>query len=100
MAPAAPNTGIPNYSFQSPDFGPDLRGAAPGFKPPAKELRMAKDLILPRFRTQTNESSVGTAPSSQSDSWRYRYFNGRWWYWKPSNAWAYWDGSLWRARER
>jgi hypothetical protein len=27
--------------------------------------------------------------------WRYRFFNGRWWYWLPSDRWAVWNGSTW-----
>ncbi len=98
MTPAAPNTTVPNYSFQTPDLGSDLRGPAPGQKPPAQELRVAKDLILPRFRAQAGTSSAEIAFAGQSDAWRYRYFNGRWWYWRPNETWGYWDGAQWRAR--
>src|SRR5262245_7193575 len=36
------------------------------------------------------------APRSAEDqTWRYRWHDGRWWYWLPSERWVYWDGSRW-----
>jgi hypothetical protein len=29
--------------------------------------------------------------------WRYRYTNGRWWYWTRENRWSYFDGRQWIA---
>jgi len=96
--PALPNAGVPSYSFQTPNFGPDLQGSAPGRKPPKEELRMVEDLILPRFRATLGDSKLQTASLHEADGWRYQYFNGRWWYWRPNDTWAYWDGSQWRER--
>lgn len=93
-----PNAGVPNYSFETPNLGPDLRGSAPGRKPTKQELRVAEDIILPRFRSHQGEVSQVTASTRGADGWRYRHFNGRWWYWKPNETWAYWDGSEWRDR--
>jgi hypothetical protein len=30
-----------------------------------------------------------------SDQWRYRFHDGRWWYWLPSNSWVVWSNSTW-----
>jgi hypothetical protein len=96
--PSAPKAGVPNYSFETPNLGPDLRGSAPGRKPTKQELRVAEDLILPRFRSHQGEENQLAASTLGPDGRRYRYFNGRWWYWQPSETWAYWDGSQWRER--
>jgi hypothetical protein len=29
------------------------------------------------------------------DDWRYKYHNGRWWYYQPSNSWVIWNGNTW-----
>ena len=36
----------------------------------------------------------GAQPSGEQ--WRYRWHNGQWWYWLPSNRWAIWDGNTWK----
>ena len=96
--PAVPNAGIPIDSFRAPNFGPDLRGRVPGRAPSKQELRVAEDLILPRFRADLGDNTLPAASGRQADGWRYRYFNGRWWYWRSNSTWAYWDGSRWQER--
>jgi hypothetical protein len=95
ITPAAPHAGVPNYSFQTPNFGPDLGGPAPARKPTKQDLRVAEDLILPRFRSGRGEQNQLAPLTHDADGWRYRHFNGRWWYWKPNESWAYWDGARW-----
>ena len=97
--PSAPKAGVPNYSFETPNLGSDLRGSAPGRKPTKQELRVAEDLILPRFRAHEGADNQLADSHNLGDGWRYRYFNGRWWYWQPSETWAIWDGSQWRERK-
>ncbi len=99
LSPTVPSAGVPNFSFQAPNLGPDLRGSAPGQKPSKEETRIAEDLILPRFRSAVADSSARTAAAHGADEWRYRFFNGRWWYWRPNETWAFWDGSQWRERD-
>jgi hypothetical protein len=96
--PSAPKVGVPNYSFETPNFGPDLRGAAPGRRPTKQELLVAEGLILPRFRGHDGEENQLADSRHAQDGWRYRYFNGRWWYWQPNETWAIWDGTQWRQR--
>lgn len=93
---AAPNLAVPNYSLQAPNLGPDLQGAAPGQRPTKEQMRAVEDLILPRYRSAASKAASHTALTEGVDGWRYRYFNNRWWYWRPSNSWAYWDGNQWR----
>jgi hypothetical protein len=35
-----------------------------------------------------------TTSSGQLD-WRYRWCDGRWWYWLPENRWVYYSGDRW-----
>ena len=28
--------------------------------------------------------------------WRYKYYNGVWWYWLPENRWMYWSNNAWQ----
>jgi hypothetical protein len=46
-----------------------------------------------------NQTAVGpraqVAPVAPSADWRYRKFNGQWWYFLPNNQWARWDGRRW-----
>jgi hypothetical protein len=91
-APAPPAIGLPNYSFGSPNLGPNLPGASRGAvaerKPTNEDVSAMTELILPRFRAMIDEPRG-------SDAWRYRYFNGRWWYWKPNRTWVYWQLGQW-----
>ena len=32
---------------------------------------------------------------SNAPNGRYRWHNGHWWYWLPSNQWAFWNGASW-----
>jgi hypothetical protein len=32
---------------------------------------------------------------NRGEQWRYRRFNGQWWYYLPTNRWTVWNGSRW-----
>ena len=38
---------------------------------------------------------AGTGGQPSSAGWRYRKFNGQWWYFLPNQQWARWDGRQW-----
>lgn len=40
-------------------------------------------------------SKKATERTANDQSWRYRYYQGRWWYWRPSNSWAVYDQDRW-----
>jgi len=40
---------------------------------------------------------VQTQTAPNSDQWRFRQFNGRWWYWLPANRWVVWHNNAWIA---
>jgi hypothetical protein len=46
------------------------------------------------------KSSNAAPARSEGDAWRYKYYEGRWWYWMPSNSWAWYDGRRWIAFEK
>jgi hypothetical protein len=49
----------------------------------------------------TNAKLLGTTPTATTAenvayrNWRYRYHNGRWWYWSPNNYWLYYGNNGW-----
>ena len=45
---------------------------------------------------QTRRVSVNVTGDNRPDQWRYRWDNGRWWYWTPQNRWMwYTDNGGW-----
>ncbi|HQU45208.1 MAG TPA: hypothetical protein PK867_20505 [Pirellulales bacterium] len=52
--------------------------------------------------TQRVEGRSGAAavPSGgrPENRWRYRYFQGRWWYWTDDHRWSYFNGRRWVSR--
>ncbi len=38
--------------------------------------------------------------SGTHDNWRYRWNNGRWWFWAPDNRWAWYDDGRWSYDNR
>ncbi len=52
---------------------------------------------LPAGAAERVESTPRDAsPMQAADSWRYRWHEGRWWYFQNDKRWAYWDGQAWR----
>jgi hypothetical protein len=49
--------------------------------------------------TAADETHPHAAPTAQQTAslsgWRYRKFNGQWWYFLPNQQWARWDGRYW-----
>ncbi len=45
---------------------------------------------------QAHETSL---PKYSAPTWRYQWFEGRWWYWMPEKKWVYWSGSRWAPFE-
>lgn len=37
----------------------------------------------------------GTHRGEPRNRWRYEFYAGRWWYWKPDAQWSYFDGRQW-----
>ncbi|HJT36684.1 MAG TPA: hypothetical protein VJ783_31970 [Pirellulales bacterium] len=65
------------------------------------QLRDAKRLEQSRLG-QSRGAKKDELPSKKmaeraanGQSWRYRYHQGRWWYWRPSNSWAAYDQERW-----
>ena len=48
----------------------------------------------------TNQGQAAAAGAqagqqNRGEQWRYRRFNGQWWYYLPSNRWMVWNGNAW-----
>lgn len=48
------------------------------------------------FRDDRHDGERGDLDGRNREDWRYRWYNGRWWYWHPSNRWMYWSGNRWQ----
>ena len=71
--------------------GPNL-GSASGAGPNQADVE-----TLPAGPAERVESTPHDAsPVQAADSWRYRWYQGRWWYYQTDERWAYWDGQSWR----
>ena len=35
------------------------------------------------------------SPAPSPDSWRYKFYNGNWWYWTPDNRWLCYVNGQW-----
>jgi hypothetical protein len=46
-------------------------------------------------RSAAGQSAPSTATRPSSEDWRYRWHQGRWWYWLPSNEWVVWVDGQW-----
>ena len=58
-------------------------------------VRMAAPAVAaprPQTRPATNQPATRSAPVDRS---RYRYHEGRWWYWLPEGRWAIWGDNQW-----
>jgi len=38
---------------------------------------------------------TGTAKPAEGERWRFRWHQGLWWYWLPSDSWVYWTDNRW-----
>jgi hypothetical protein len=55
----------------------------------------ADEIPAPRNGPQNGGPQNGGPQIGDDQSWRYRWHDGRWWYWMPSERWVYWDGGRW-----
>ena len=49
-----------------------------------------------RMSQKSGGKSEAAPPAKrETDNWRYRYQNGRWWYWTDESGWLRYDGGRW-----
>ena len=56
------------------------------------------DAIPPRV--DANRTAANAPAANPVNRWRYRFHNGRWWFYDRGKQWSYWDGGAWRAYNR
>jgi hypothetical protein len=66
---------------------------APGELQPAPEGEFEAAPVLEERRTVRQERSANARADNR---WRYKFHQGTWWYWLPSNRWTFWTGDEWR----
>lgn len=53
-------------------------------------------IVIGTFSAEAVFANATNAPRGQAaNRWRYDFYAGRWWYWKPDAQWSYFDGRRW-----
>ena len=69
--------------------GADRSEKAPGNSEPSTDVAVASGTTSPT-------PARSAEPASRTrDAWRYRWNDGRWWYWTPEQKWMVWTGFAW-----
>jgi hypothetical protein len=45
--------------------------------------------------SESRTDRSGERGNRDDNQWRYRFYNGVWWYWLPENRWVYWSNGAW-----
>lgn len=54
----------------------------------------------PTAKVRLPRQSPNVPPQAPpAERWRYRFYNGHWWYWRGGGRWAYWSGKQWHEYE-
>lgn len=62
---------------------------------PSQSTPPANTAPIPNAVTGNAVPNATATDRPDANQWRYRYHNGRWWYWMPSNRWMIHDGANW-----
>ena len=95
-----PSVALPAPSDAAPgDFRPDDAGQAgqPDSPPPSSTGQAAEGQAI-GSQAPGSDAQKLTSPST-GESWRFRWHQGQWWYWQPSNRWVYWSNDQWNSYE-
>lgn len=63
--------------------------AAAGWRPVAVDAQVDAGV------TASNSDAASRPAADKSGRWRYKYHDGRWWYWLPSNSWVFYHNQRW-----
>ena len=55
-----------------------------------------EETIQPGAVESAESPPVPTSPPMSAERWRYKQYQGRWWYFTPDQRWFYWEASAWR----
>lgn len=75
------------------DTGVDLRTDQPGERTTNQGRR---DERSDAERNREPNARSGERGNRDDIQWRYRFYNGVWWYWLPDNRWVYWSNNAWQ----
>jgi hypothetical protein len=74
--------------------GEELLPSAPQTQVPAMTAAPKQPELIPPGASVADRSPA--ASDSSGESFRYRYQDGRWWYYTRSHEWLVWNGSAWQ----
>jgi hypothetical protein len=66
---------------------------------PVEQSREVAPSQAERGTTQGNQpgnSEIAHDQGGHGEGWRYKYQNGGWWYWLPSNRWMHYQNGTWQ----
>jgi hypothetical protein len=72
--------------------GPNPRREAPMAQSP---MARSPGVVAPRGQARPLANQAPVARAAPVDRSRYRYHEGRWWYWLPEGRWALWADNHW-----
>ncbi len=63
------------------------------WKQPTNKSGQQGPIVQQKFDSHKHPDFMGG--SGIHDNWRYRWNNGRWWFWAPDNRWAWYNDGRW-----
>lgn len=66
----------------------------------ATEELPAPQADKPASTKETDSAKTAASAKEADNKWRYRFYNGHWWYWQPDKHWVFWTGNEWQDYDR
>jgi hypothetical protein len=62
---------------------------------PRTDVGAGANVGRPGVRAEGRLDTGNNVGTDRGERWRFRFDNGRWWYWSPENRWSYYDNNNW-----
>ena len=49
---------------------------------------------------RADDAKKADKTTKADNKWRFRFYNGHWWYWQPDKHWVFWNGANWQDYDR
>lgn len=97
---AAPSSAVSVSTEAASATQDDRKEGALGALPIGEQQQEGLAIKSPRsFSPPASRHTIGTRSGPEGgrpeNQWRYRFYDGRWWYWTANNQWSYYNGRRW-----